>query len=227
MATQFVKLEKEGLIGFVIFDRPPANAYNLDLLKDLDAVIEQVRDDAEVRVMILRGNNRFFSAGADIKSFTGMTPEELTRFALFGHETVCKLERLPQVVIAAIEGHAMGGGLEMALACDFRFMARGPARLAVPEVNLGAVPNMGGTQRLPRLIGKSRALEMLITGKQVDAEEALAIGLVDRVYEPQELLPKTVEFAQQLARGPALTIAMIKKCVNEGLETSLAVGLAL
>jgi enoyl-CoA hydratase len=156
-----------------------------------------------------------------------MTPEELPRFALFGHETVCKLERLPQIVIAAIEGHAMGGGLEMALACDFRFMARGPARLAVPEVNIGAVPNMGGTQRLPRLIGKSHALEMLITGRQVDADKALAMGLVDQVYEPQELLPKTVEFAQELAQGPTLTIAMIKKCVNEGLEAPLSAGLAL
>lgn len=227
MATQFVKLEKDGPVGSIVFDRPPANAYNLDLLKDLDVVIEQVRDDASVRAVILRGNARFFSAGADIKSFTGMGEEQLARFALFGHETVCKLGRLPQIVIAAIEGHAMGGGLEMALGCDFRFMAKGAPRLAVPEVNIAAVPNMGGTQRLPRLIGKSRALEMLVTGKPVSADEALAMGLVDRVYEPQELLAKTVEFAQQLAKGPAITIAMIKKCINEGLETSLSVGLAL
>ncbi|MGH7966957.1 MAG: enoyl-CoA hydratase/isomerase family protein, partial [Candidatus Binatia bacterium] len=164
MATQLVRLEKDGPVGFIVFDRPPANAYNLELLKDLDTVIEQVRDDAGVKVVILRGNSRFFSAGADIKSFTAMGAEDMARFALFGHETVCKLERLPQVVIAAIEGHAMGGGLEMALGCDLRFIARGTARLAVPEVNIGAVPNMGGTQRLPRLIGKSRALEMLITG---------------------------------------------------------------
>jgi len=223
----YVRLEKDGPVGVIVFDRPPANAYNLELLKDLDVVVEQIRDDAEVKTVVLRGNARFFSAGADIKAFTGMRAEEMTRFALFGHETVCKLERLPQIVIAAIEGHAMGGGLEMALACDFRFMARGAARLAVPEVKIAAVPNMGGTQRLPRLIGKTRALEMLITGKQVDAEEALAMGLVDRVYDPEELMPKTLEFARQLAEGPTLTIAMIKKCVQEGLETSLAAGLAL
>lgn len=227
MPTQLVRLEKDGPVGCIIFDRPPANAYNLALLKDLDMVIEQVRDDAAVRVVILRGNTKFFSAGADIKSFTAMGPEDIARFALFGHETVCKLERLPQITIAAIEGHAMGGGLEMALGCDFRFIARGAAKLAVPEVNIGAVPNMGGTQRLPRLIGKSRALEMLITGKQVSGEEALALGLVDRVYELADVLPQTMEFAKKLAQGPAVTIAMIKKSVNEGLEASLSVGLAL
>lgn len=223
----FVTVKVEGGVGFLGLNRPPANAYNLDVLKDLEAAIEEVRYRDDARVVIVHGNERFFSGGADITSFVGSSAEAMTTFALVGHQALDKLERLPKVVIAAIEGHAMGGGLEIALACDLRFMARGKGRLGLVEAKIGAVPGMGGTQRLPRLVGKARALQMMIAGETVDAEEALRIGLVDRVHEPAELMPKTVEYARTLAQGATLAMALIKQCVNEGLELGLAGGLAL
>ncbi len=227
MDTGFVTVKTEGPLAFVQLNRPPANAYNLDFLKDLDAAIEEVRYLERARVVIVRGNGRFFSAGADITTFTGASPDAISTFAQVGHQALDKLERLPKIVIAAIEGHAMGGGLEMALACDLRLMARGKGRLGLVEAKIAAVPNMGGTQRLPRLIGKARGLSMMITGETVDADQALQLGLVDRVYEAAELMPKTIEYASLLAQGATLTLGLIKQCVNEGLEMPLAAGLAL
>ncbi len=227
MGTDFVTVKVDGPLAFLQLTRPPANAYNLEFLKDLDAAIEEVRHRAEAKVVVVRGNERFFSAGADITTFTGAAPEAIATFALVGHQALDKLGRLPKIVIAAIEGHAMGGGLEMALACDLRFMARGKSRLGLVEAKIAAVPNMGGTQRMPRLIGKARALSMMITGETVDADQALQLGLVDRVYEAAELMPKTVEYANALAQGATLTLGLIKQCVNEGLEMPLAAGLAL
>lgn len=227
MGTNFVGVKVDGPVAFLEMNRPPANAYNLDFLKDLDAAIEEVRYLEAAKVVIVKGNPKFFSAGADINSFLGAPLEALTTFALVGHQALDKLERLPKVVIAAIEGHAMGGGLEIAMACDLRFMARGNGRLGLVEAKIGAVPNMGGTQRLPRLVGKGRALHMMITAETVAADEALAIGLVDRVSAPDELLPKTVEYARTLAQGPTLAIGLIKRCVAEGLEMPLAAGLTL
>ncbi len=227
MGTNFVNVTVDGPLAFVHLNRPPANAYNLDFLKDFDAAVEEVRYRDDAKVVIVHGNERFFSAGADITTFLGASAESIGTFALVGHHALEKLERLPKIVVAAIEGHAMGGGLEMALACDLRFAARGKGRFGLVEAKIGAVPNMGGTQRLPRLIGKARALQMMIAGETVDADEALKIGLVDRVYEPAELMPKTIEYARTLAQGATLTIALIKQCVNEGLEIGLSAGLAL
>ena len=227
MGTNFVTLKVEPPLGFVQLNRPPANAYNLDLLKDLDAMVEEVRFHDQVKVVIVHGNQKFFSAGADITTFLGADPNAVTTFALFGHQVLDKIERLPKIFIAAIEGHAMGGGLEMALACDLRFMVQGKAQLGLVEAKIGAVPNMGGTQRLPRLVGKARALEMMIAGSTVGADEALRIGLVDRLSPAEELMAKTTEYAKTLAQGATLTIGLIKQCVNEGLETPLAAGLAL
>jgi enoyl-CoA hydratase/carnithine racemase len=227
MTTGVVTVKIDGRLAFLQLNRPPANAYNLDFLRDLEASIEEIRHHPEARVVIVRGNDRFFSAGADITTFTGASAEAMTTFAQVGHQALEKLERLPKIVIAAIEGHALGGGLEMALACDVRFMARGKGRLGLVEAKIAAVPNMGGTQRLPRLIGKARALAMMITGESVDADEGLRLGLVDRVYPAEELVPKTIEYASALAQGPTLTLGLIKQCVNEGLEMPLAAGLAL
>ncbi len=227
MGTNFVTLKVEPPLGLVQLNRPPANAYNLDSLKDLDAVVEEARVHDEVKVVIVHGNQKFFSAGADITAFLGAEPGALTTFALFGHQVLDKLERMPKIVIAAIEGHAMGGGLEIALACDLRFMAQGKAQLGLVEVKIGAVPNMGGTQRLPRLIGKARALELMIAGATVGADEALRIGLVDRLYPAEELMAKATDYARALAQGATLGIGLIKQCVNEGLEMPLGAGLAL
>ena len=222
-----MRLELDGPVGVVEFDRPPANAYDLGFLEELDQVVEEVRRRDDIKVLVLRGNDRFFSAGADINIFLGASPEEIGKFALFGHLVLDRLERLPKISIAAITGHAMGGGLEIALACDLRFMAQGKAQLGLVEVKIGTLPNMGGTQRLPRLIGKARALEMMVTGRTVGAEEALALGLVNRIHPADKLLPETLEYAKTLARGATLTIGLIKQCVNEGVEQPLASGLAL
>jgi len=218
----------ETRIARIQLSRPPANAYDLVFLDEMHAIIETIRRDAECRVVMICGNEKFFSAGADIKWMSsGRTSSELATFAQVGHELLAKIERLPQIVIAVIEGHAMGGGLELALACDLRFMAAGNGQLAVPEVKISAVPNMGGTQRLPRLIGRSRALDMLITGRTVGHEEALRIGLVDRVFAPKELVDQTKEYGKQLAGGAGLAITLIKRAVNEGVYLSLEAGLAL
>jgi enoyl-CoA hydratase/carnithine racemase len=227
MPGNFASLKVDPPVAFLQLNRPPANAYNLEFLKDLDAAIEAVRHRDEAKVVIVHGNEKFFSAGADITSFIGAPADALTAFALVGHQVLDKLERLPKIVIAAIGGHALGGGLEMALACDLRFVARGAGRLGLVEVKIAAVPNMGGTQRLPRLIGKARALQMMVTGETVEADEALRLGLVDRIYEPTELMPKAIEYAQTIARGATLAVGLIKQCVNEGLQTGLATGLAL
>ncbi len=177
MSYQGFIVEKENGTAVVSINMPPANTYNFEVMKELDAIIEDLRLDTDVNVIILTGNEKIFSAGADINMLKESDPAFKATFCLHCQETLLELERTPKIVIAALNGHCVGGGLEIAMACDLRFMRIG-GQIGLPEVTLGVLPGTGGTQRLPRLIGKSRALDMMITGRTISPEEAKDIGLI-------------------------------------------------
>src|SRR2546425_7576698 len=177
-----VRLEKQDAIGHVVLDRPPANSYDRAFLDELDAAIEEARRDDAVKAILLRSaNERFFSAGADINVFAKGDLDVQNAFVVCANEAMGKLEAVPKVVVAAINGHCLGGGLEIALCCDFRVAAEGAYRIGLPEVTLGLLPGTGGTQRLPRLIGRQKALDFMLRGTTMPPLEALAAGIVDEV----------------------------------------------
>src|SRR5215472_10822477 len=192
--TVSISRERDG-VALIHLNRPPANAYNRSVADDLNAAIDEVRWDADLRGAVLVSDlaPRFFSAGADITNFQRSTLEQNAMLLLHMHETLMKIERTPKVFIAAVGGHALGGGLEIALACDMRFAAEGEYRLGLPEVSLGLLPGNGGTQRLTRLVGRARALDMMITNQQVGPARALEIGLVERVFPANSLVSEAME----------------------------------
>lgn len=215
-------------VGIISLNRAPANAYDWQMLRDLSQAIQKARADSSVRVVLVRSSlPKFFCTGADISTLQDSDRAQFANFLTLAHETVDMIGRTPKLFIAAIAGHCIGGGLEIALACDFRFAAQAKYRLGLAEVNLGLSPGMGGTQRLPRLIPKSRALHMMVTGEPVGPEEALQLGLVDRVFPEESFQDEVQKFAQKLASGPTMAQGYIKLSVNMGLETSLAEGLAI
>ena len=180
-----------------------------------------------MKVVVVRSaSERFFSAGADVKAFNENSVEANMEMIRVSHETLSSIATIPKLFIAEINAHALGGGLEIALACDLRFAADGDYRLGTPEVTLGVLPGNGGTQRLPRLIGWSRALELMVTGRTVSPAEALELGIVNRVFGVDELREKTLEYAGTLAAGATKAIANIKLAVHEGLALGLEQGLA-
>jgi len=227
--SELIQFEKQDGIALVKLNKAPVNSYDHDFFTQLGQAIDKVRFDDGVHVAILTSAlGNFFSAGADIKMLKQSNPDYKAMFCLNCQETLSKMESTPKIFIAAINGTCVGGGLEIALATDLRFVVRGEkVKLGLPEVTLGVLPGTGGTQRLPRLIGKSRALDLMITGRLLSPEEALQIGLVDRVFDPAELMDQTMEYAKGLARGATRAIALIKRSVQEGMEMSLPAGLAL
>jgi enoyl-CoA hydratase/carnithine racemase len=215
-------------VALIHLNRPPANSYDRGFIDDLNASIDEIRFDESVGAAVLMSDNpRFFSAGADINMFRTATSRARAMTILHMHEVLLKMEHTPKVFIAAIGGHALGGGLEIALATDFRFAAEGEYRLGVPEVTLGLLPGNGGTQRLPRLIGRQEAMELLVTGKPLDPRTAAALGVIDRLVPADRLLPDAIAFAATLAAGPRLAIGEIKLVARQGLEMSLEGGLAI
>jgi enoyl-CoA hydratase/carnithine racemase len=218
----------ENGVGVISLNRPPANAYDWDMLRDLSAAIRKVREDSAVRVAVLRSAlPKFFCTGADISTLKDSNKAQFANFLTVAHETVDQITRTPKLFIAAISGHCIGGGLELALCCDFRFASAGKYRLGLAEVNLGLSPGMGGTQRLPRLISRSKALQMMVTGEPVGPEEALQLGIVDRVFPEDKFQEETMQYAAKLASGPTLAQGLIKLSVNMGTECSLSEGLAI
>jgi enoyl-CoA hydratase/carnithine racemase len=218
----------ENGVGIIAFNRPPANAYDAGMLRELTQAVHRVADDPAVRVALVRSANpKFFCTGADITTLQNSTPAQFANFLTIAQEAVDAIARTPKLFIAAIAGHCVGGGLEIALGCDFRWGAAGKYRLGLAEVNLGLSPGMGGTQRLPRLIPKSRALHMMVTGDPVGPEEALALGILDKVVPAETFEAEVMAFAQKLAAGPTMAQGYIKLSVNNGLEASLAQGLAI
>ncbi len=215
-------------VGVISLNRAPANAYDWDMLRDLSLAIQKVREDRAVRVAVVRSAlPKFFCSGADISTLKDSDRAAFANFLTVAHETVDMITRTPKLFIAAIAGHCIGGGLELALCCDFRFAAAGKYRLGLAEVNLGLSPGMGGTQRLPRLIPKSRALHMMVTGDPVGPDEAQQAGIVDRVIPEENFVEETMGYARKLASGPTMAQGYIKLSVNMGLEASLAEGLAI
>ena len=228
MTDAYVTLTKEAPLGLITLNRPPANSYELKFMQDLDAAIEGVAVDDDIKAALLvSASEKFFCGGADIKTFLANAPATNMDMVNLAHQALAKIARLPQVFIAVINGHAMGGGLEMALACDLRFAGEGKYLLALPESTLGLLPGNGGTQRLPRLIGASRALELMLSGGTVGPQEALELGIVNKLFPAESLLDEAKAYALKLATGPTMALAYIKRCVHEGIEKSLADGLAL
>lgn len=228
MQGKYLRTRIDDSVGYIEIGKPKANTYDLDMMREFDAAVEEFRFDEKVRVIVLASTiPGFFSAGADIEMLKQSQPDFKAMFCLHCQETLDKFASTPKVVIAAVNGHCVGGGLEIALSCDLRMMAKDSGKIGLPEVTLGVLPGTGGTQRLPRLIGTSRALDMMITGKLLTPEEALAIGLVNYVY-PKETFTNDVQaYASALAHGPVRAISLIKRSVMEGIEMPLTAGLAL
>jgi len=217
MTRQFIKLTNEGNVATLTIARPDRlNALSPELMAELsDAVAEVARRAKELRCLVITGEGKAFVAGADIAAMQSMTPGEASDFASRGHQLGSALEALPLPVIAAINGFALGGGCELALACDFAYASE-KAKLGQPEVKLGVIPGFGGTQRLLRRVGVAVARELVYSGMMIDAQEALRIGLVNRVFAHDELLPKTYEIARTIAEMGPLAVAAAKRVIREG-----------
>ena len=228
MQGKYIRTRVDDGVGYIEISKPKANTYDLDMMKELDQAIEELRFDEQARVIVLASAvPGFFSAGADIEMLKQSQPEFKAMFCLHCQETLDKFASTPKVVIAALSGHCVGGGLEIALACDLRMMAKDAGKIGLPEVTLGVLPGTGGTQRLPRLVGTARALDMMITGKLLSPDEALGIGLVNYVYPKESFARDVHAYAVALAHGPSRAISLIKRSVIEGIEEPLTAGLAL
>jgi enoyl-CoA hydratase/carnithine racemase len=228
MEGKFVRTRVVDNVGYIEVAKGKANTYDIHMMRELDEAIEAMRFDDNARVIVLMsGLPGFFSAGADIEMLKQSQPDFKAMFCLHCQETLNKFASTPKVVIAALNGHCVGGGLEIALACDLRMMAKDAGKIGLPEVTLGVLPGTGGTQRLPRLIGTARALDMMITGKLLTPDEALAIGLVNYVYPKETFAADVAQYATALAHGPSRAVSLIKRSVVEGIEMPLSAGLAL
>jgi enoyl-CoA hydratase/carnithine racemase len=223
-----VRLEKQDAIGHIVLDRPPANSYDKAFLDELDASIESAKSDAAVKAIVVRSaSEKFFSAGADVSVFAKSDLDMQNAFVLCANEAMSKFESTPKVVIAAINGHCLGGGLEIALCCDFRIAAEGTYKIGLPEVSLGLLPGTGGTQRLPRLIGRQKALGLMLRGTTLSPQEAKDAGIVDEVVPAADLVARATAMAQEFASGPSYAKGEIKYAAVQGFGTSLKEGLAI
>ncbi len=223
---EFVRLEVDGAVGTIRLDRPKMNAIDGQVVAELKDVAEQVRDAADVRAVVLYGGERVFAAGADIKEMSTLTFAEMLAWGSRLQESLKVVARLPKPVIAAVTGYALGGGFELALTADFRVLGE-RAKVGVPEITLGVVPGAGGTQRLSRLVGPAKAKDMIFTGRHVAAEEALALGIADRVVPDAEVYETALEMARSYAKGPAVALRVAKQAVDDGLEMDLDSALRL
>ena len=219
MAFENLISEVEAGVATVTVNRPDKlNALNRATIEELHRCFDVLGSDPAVRVVILRGaGEKAFVAGADIGELAEMSSSEAERLATRGQELMNRIENLGKPVIAAVNGFALGGGCELAMACTFRYASDG-ARLGLPETGLGLIPGFGGTQRLPRLVGRGRALEYVLTGDMIDATEAQSIGLVNKVFPPEELMPAVQKVAGKLARKSLLTLRVALQAVGEGLQ---------
>lgn len=222
-----VSFSSSGRVGEITLDNPPANSYDLTVMREFSAAVDEAIAADVAAVIVQSASEKFFCGGADIKKFLEGDVDANMEMIEVSQAAFKRIAAAPPVFIAHINGHAMGGGLEIALACDLRYANEGSYRMGTPEVTLGLLPGNGGTQRLTRLIGPARALELLITGRAIKPDEALAIGIVSALYPPDQAAGKIREHAQRFADGPALAIAAIKRCVHEGGQLPLDDGLAL
>lgn len=217
----------DGAVATLVINRPPANTLTPELLAELAAVVRQVAQDDAVKVVVLTGTGRFFIAGADIRLLASISSSrEGETIALQGQAILNQIEALEKPVIAAINGICLGGGLELAMCCHIRLAAEG-SRLGQPEINLGIMPGFGGTQRLPRIVGPSKALELILTGDPISAQEAKAIGLVSQVVAPEDLLRQAQGMARNIASKAQMALRASLRAIRQGVDASLSDGLAL
>jgi enoyl-CoA hydratase/carnithine racemase len=223
----------EAGVALLTLNDPPFNGYTLEMMKELDAAILEARFDNDVEVIVLLGHGeRFFCSGANIHMLKEADPTFKYYFCLHANETLLRLEHTPKLCIAALNGHAVGGGLEVAMACDLRIGRRGPAKLGLPEVALGVLPGTGGTQRLARLLGRSKAMKLMIDGTTFSMDEGLELGLLHEVFDAptqDEFLRQVVDYARRYTKPEraSLAVGRIKRAVLGGLEVGMEQGLAL
>ncbi|MEH7235667.1 enoyl-CoA hydratase/isomerase family protein [Bacillus sp. JJ1562] len=224
--TKMLTVKKANGIAEIHIHVNKTNSYDLDYYKELNAAIDDIRFDNDIKVAVLMSDMpKFFSAGANINFLKSAEPRFKTQFCLFCNETLDKIARSPQIWIACLEGHTVGGGLEMALACDLRFMGDQAGKIGLPEVSLGVLAGTGGTQRLARQVGHSKALDLNITGETLTPQEALDINLVDRLYPQEETRAKTLEYAQKIANSATYATSNIKLSIMNGKEMPLNVAI--
>ena len=228
--SEKIRYRSEGGIAWIELHDPPANTYSYAMMRELDAAILDARMDTAVHAIVIRGSgDKFFCAGADIGMLTKADPTFKYFFCLHANETLSRLEQTPKVVIAAINGHCVGGGLEVALAADLRVGKRGGGKIGLPEVSLGVLPGTGGTQRLARALGRAKSFELMATGKTMTMEEAHGLGLIHEVYDAATFDADVLRYAQTFLppSRAAKAVGLIKRAVVSGLEASFAEGLAI
>src|SRR6266478_9427900 len=222
-----VRLEKEGGVGIIVLDRPPANSYDYAFLRSFAGAIDDARVDLSIKsaVVVTSASEKFFSAGADVGVFAAGSPRSRFMTALMAHETFRKMENTPLIFIAVIAGHCLGGGFELALACDLRFAAEGGYQIGLPEVNLGLFPGSGGTQRLPRRIGLAKAIDFIANATTLKPAEAKEAGLVDRLFpDAAACRASAIEYAAKLGDGPSVAIGHAKLAATLGYGGPIDVG---
>ena len=208
----------------------PANTYSYEMMRQLDEAILHARFDEDVHVLLIRGaGEKFFSAGAEISMLNAVTPGFKYYFCLHANETLTRLEQTPKLVIAALNGHTVGGGLEIALACDIRIARRGAGKVGLPEINLGVLPGTGGTQRMARALPKNKAIELMIEGKLMSFEEAQELGLINYIYEPENYWEQVMDFARSFCppNKASRAVGRLKRSVQSGAEVSFSEALAI
>ena len=224
--SEFVEFEVKDGVGTIRLARPPMNALSAQVQQEIRAAAHEATTRQDVRAVVVYGGPKVFAAGADVKEMVAWSYQEMVDRSAALQASFTAVARIPKPTIAAITGYALGGGCELALCCDLR-IAGDNAKLGQPEILLGIIPGAGGTQRLTRLVGPSRAKELIFTGRFVDAEEALRIGLVDRVVAPDDVYTEAVALARTLATGPAYALRAAKEAIDRGLEADLDTGLEI
>ncbi len=224
---EFVNIEVSSTgVGTIRFDRPKVNALNEQVITELGGIVDALRGNADVRAVVVWGGPKVFAAGADIKQMTDLDAVQMFRYIGVFQDVLTRLERLPQITIAAINGYALGGGCELSMACDYRICAD-DSRLGQPEILLGVIPGAGGTQRLTRLVGVARAKDIIYTGRFVDADEALSIGLVHNVVSADDVYDAAVKLAERFATGPTVALMAAKQAIQNGYEVDMDTALLI
>jgi enoyl-CoA hydratase len=227
---QLVKYENDGGLAIIQMDDAPANTYTYEMMQQLDTAILRARMEENVHVIVLRGaGEKFFSAGASIPMLTKADPTFKYYFCLHANETLSRFEQTPKLVIAALNGHTVGGGLEIAMACDIRIAKKEGGKIGLPEVNLGVLPGTGGTQRIARIIGRARAIELMATGRTFSFEEALEFGLIHYIYERESFWDDVVAYARQFCppNKASRAVGRIKRAVVTGSEVGFGEALGI
>lgn len=223
----YLKIDREeDVVQITINRQDKLNAMNLDIMNEFVSILDDLENDSSKVVIITGDGPKAFSAGADIEYMSNIGPVEAEKYALRGHEVLNKIEKLEKPVIAAVNGYALGGGCELALACDIRF-ASPNAQLGQPEVTLGICPGWGGTQRLLRIVGPSRAKDLIFSGRKITAEEAFSMGLVNKIMPHENLIAETRAYAKMISKNSNFAIGISKMLVNKGIDTNLDTGLKL